>query len=194
MKALSVRAPWWWYLLHGYKPVENRSRQWNIRGTIALHASAWWNLTQIRLDNVAAESMAADSGLEIEKPLNWADVRAAGGCLVGTIQIVDCVSTHSSPFFTGPHALVVRNPVVFLKPVPFRGAQGFFDVPNAVIEKALAPVAKSVTVQACERRPAHAKSRYNYTGSVQPCPQCGCMVVDTPARWYEHRQRIHHAL
>ena len=43
MKALSVRAPWWWAILHG-KPVENRDWQTNYRGEVLLHASKWWNI------------------------------------------------------------------------------------------------------------------------------------------------------
>ena len=38
MKALSVRAPWWWAILHG-KPVENRDWHTNFRGVVLLHAS-----------------------------------------------------------------------------------------------------------------------------------------------------------
>ena len=37
MKALSVRAPWWWAILHG-KPVENRDWYTRVRGRVALHA------------------------------------------------------------------------------------------------------------------------------------------------------------
>jgi hypothetical protein len=41
-KALSVRAPWWWFIVHGYKPVENRDWPTSFRGTVYIHASAWW--------------------------------------------------------------------------------------------------------------------------------------------------------
>ena len=37
MRAISVRMPWAWWILHG-KDIENRSRAWPL-GEYALHAS-----------------------------------------------------------------------------------------------------------------------------------------------------------
>ena len=46
MKALSVRAPWWWFILHGGKDIENRGRispcSPKFRGPVWLHASRWY--------------------------------------------------------------------------------------------------------------------------------------------------------
>ena len=39
MKALSVRAPWWWFILNCGKDVENRTWKTDFRGRILLHAS-----------------------------------------------------------------------------------------------------------------------------------------------------------
>ena len=38
-KALSVRQPWAWLIVNGWKPIENRSRRTNVRGRILIHAS-----------------------------------------------------------------------------------------------------------------------------------------------------------
>ena len=38
MKALSVRAPWWWYIIHGYKDIENREWKTQFRGRVLIHA------------------------------------------------------------------------------------------------------------------------------------------------------------
>jgi len=43
MKALSVRAPWWWYIVRGYKDIENRDWYSGYRGEAGIHASKWWN-------------------------------------------------------------------------------------------------------------------------------------------------------
>lgn len=51
MKALSVRAPWWWAILHG-KPVENRDWYTNVRGRVLLHAGKWWEPEEVRLDRI----------------------------------------------------------------------------------------------------------------------------------------------
>lgn len=36
MKALSVRAPWWWFILHAAKDIENRDWSTRFRGTVYL--------------------------------------------------------------------------------------------------------------------------------------------------------------
>ena len=49
LKALSVRAPWWWAILHG-KPVENRNWATRVRDRVALHASKFWKMDEIARD------------------------------------------------------------------------------------------------------------------------------------------------
>jgi hypothetical protein len=62
-----------------------------------------------------------------------AAMRAAGGCIVGSVDIVDCVRNHPSAFFVGKFGFVLRDPVILAKPVPVKGALGFFDVPDGVL-------------------------------------------------------------
>lgn len=141
MKALSVRAPWWWAILHG-KPVENRDWYTNFRGTIWLHASKHWSISEIADDLEDIETMAQKDCLtlptdEIGRP--WFDIagmRAAGGCIVGSVEIVDCVTNHPSAFFVGKFGFVLRNPVPLATPVPLKGALGFFEVPEGLIGEA----------------------------------------------------------
>lgn len=40
MKTISVRQPWAWLIINGYKDIENRSREANYRGPVLIHASA----------------------------------------------------------------------------------------------------------------------------------------------------------
>jgi len=40
MKALTVRQPWAWAIIHGGKDVENRTQAWSYRGPLAIHAGA----------------------------------------------------------------------------------------------------------------------------------------------------------
>jgi hypothetical protein len=131
MKALSIRAPWWWAILHG-KPVENRDWSTNFRGRVYLHASKFWKVGEISdsLDDVIP--MAEQDGLTFPRigPEETKAMRDAGGCLVGTVEIVDCVTSHPSAFFVGKFGFVLRDPVALAKPIPFKGALGFFDVPD----------------------------------------------------------------
>ena len=43
MRAISVRPPWAWAILHAGKDIENRTWKTKLRGTIAVHASQTMN-------------------------------------------------------------------------------------------------------------------------------------------------------
>lgn len=136
MKALSVRAPWWWAILHG-KPVENRDWYTNFRGEFALHASKWWNESEIHEDWDDINYMAQQDGITIPAPFapDGSSIRQWGGCIVGTARMVDCVTDHPSAFFMGKFGFVLANPVMLDTPIPFKGALGFFDVPDDLIKR-----------------------------------------------------------
>lgn len=145
MKALSVRAPWWWAILHG-KPVENRDWYTGVRGRVALHASKFWRIDEISDDWEDVKDMGAKDNLHLPLPVGneaarnlYTAMRDAGGCIVGTVEIVDCVRHHPSAFFVGEYGFVLRNPVTLPKPVPFKGALGFFEVPDALVNREAQP-------------------------------------------------------
>ena len=52
------------------------------------------------------------------------------GCIVGTVDIVGCVNQSNSRWFFGEYGFQLANPVAFERPIPFKGALGFFDVPE----------------------------------------------------------------
>ncbi len=128
--ALSIRQPWGWAILNAGKNIENRSRRFNYRGPICLHASlhrasedeqAWFFATLDDVDIATAQSCCGDmTNTEIKR----ASLSKRGG-IIGTADIVDCIATSKSPWFTGPYGLVLEN----VKPVPFvsvKGALGLF--------------------------------------------------------------------
>ncbi|MCB1394266.1 ASCH domain-containing protein [Nitrobacter sp.] len=128
MKAISIRQPWAWAILHAGKDIENRDRRWNLRGRIVVHASA----TMTRDEIAAIEDITALAGV---RPPTVADFRACGllGALVGTVEIVDCVRDHPSRWFFGPFSLVLREPRPFKTPIPYKGALGVMDVPDGIL-------------------------------------------------------------
>ena len=130
MKALSVRAPWWWAILHG-KPVENRDWSTNFQGRIYLHASKFWKQSEIDEDLEEIFEMAQCDQLEMPTP-DLGKMKGVGGCLVGSVEIVCCVKDHLSAFFVGDYGFVLRDPVTFATPIPFKGALGFFNVPDNI--------------------------------------------------------------
>lgn len=129
MRALSIRQPWAWLVLHGGKDIENRD--WKprnpalrFRGTFLIHAG----LTLEPIDADLRALVKQTSGLDIPDDL-------PRGGIVGQADVVDIVRQSLSPWFTGPYGLVLAN----AKPLPFapcRGALGFFEPSRLVLNVA----------------------------------------------------------
>jgi hypothetical protein len=127
MKALSVRAPWWYASLHLGKDIENRDWYTNFRGTVYLHAGKFWKQDEIAQDIDDICLILNDDIPESFPPDN---LRDSCGCIVGKVDIVNCVKKSDSRWFFGGYGFILRNPIAFPKPIPFKGALGFFDVPD----------------------------------------------------------------
>jgi hypothetical protein len=142
MKALSVRAPWWWLILHAGKDIENRDWATRFRGTVYLHAGKWFRGEEVYHDWMyglgLAPSVMVPSGMVLS------DLQKSCGCIVGKVDIVDCVSRSVSPWFFGEYGFLLRNPVAFERPIPFKGALGFFDVPSDLESLDLQPATSDV--------------------------------------------------
>lgn len=134
LKALSVRAPWWWFILHGGKDIENRDWSTSFRGTIYLHSSSWWNLSAVSEDSIdAVEIRRGLPPLPHPAETTYRQMRDVGGSIVGQVDIVGCVSRSDSPWFFGRYGFVLANPIAYAKPVPCKGSLGFFEVPDTVL-------------------------------------------------------------
>src|SRR5574343_1080616 len=82
----SIRQPDAWFVVNGYKDVENRSWETSERGVVAVHASAK------RMTADDREYLAAVCGaLEIPVP---DDSELPTGGIVGVVEILDCVTEH----------------------------------------------------------------------------------------------------
>lgn len=123
-RAISIRQPWAWAILHAGKDVENRGehalRQFRsaIGQRVYVHASK----TMTRAEHVAAAAFMAKIGVECPAP----DDLAFGG-IIGSALVVDIVARRRSPWFHGPFALALADP----RPQPFqplRGQLGLFRV------------------------------------------------------------------
>ena len=124
MKALSIRQPWAWLIVHGWngalKNIENRSWKTNFRGRMLVHASK--GMTRYEYE-IAMLQACKISGV----PVFPARSNFMRGGIVGSVEIVDCVTQSDSPWFFGPYGFVMAEP----KPLPFtplKGALGFFEV------------------------------------------------------------------
>lgn len=114
MKALSIRQPWAWLIVHGHKDVENRTWRTDVRGDLLIHAG--------KAIDTEGYDWVQRTFPEIRLPRQF-DL----GGIVGQAVLTDCVQSLASPWFFGPHGLVLRN----AKSLPFmtvRGHLGFFPV------------------------------------------------------------------
>lgn len=119
MRALSIRQPWAWLIVHGHKGIENRNWATRYRGPIAIHASK--GMTRDEYEE--ANSLAKSLGVELPELKSL-----ERGGIVGHANIVDCVSESDSDWFFGKYGFVLAaaRPVQFQ---PLKGRLGFFEAP-----------------------------------------------------------------
>ena len=133
MLALSIKQPWTWLIVQGYKPVENRTWPTTYRGLLLLHAGKQLDCT---FDDVFQDFGGPANGFHGPGvPLPQEDTLPRGG-IVGIARLVDCVRHHPSPWFVGPWGFVLAEvrPLPFL---PIRGQLGLFPVPDAWLQASL---------------------------------------------------------
>ncbi len=128
MKAISICGPWWWYIMQGIKPVENRDWPSKYRGPLLIQVSQ----KILEADRVAAMDMAKRAGWTGRVPTP-AELQDARGHIVGIVQMVDCVERHPSPFFTGRYGHVYAKPELFAKPIRCRGELNLFAVQDSLL-------------------------------------------------------------
>jgi hypothetical protein len=124
MKALTVCQPYATRIALGEKPIENRTWQSSFIGPLLIHAgiSRQW----------------LSDGDERRYPT------MAFGAIVAQVEVVACLSwslpnwpepwacLHDHEDAEGPYCLILEHVRALPKPVPCRGALGFWTVPEAV--------------------------------------------------------------
>ena len=125
MKALSIRQPWAWLIVNGYKYLENRDWRIWYKGKVLIHAAKTCTRREYG-EAVAFAQPLLPPGVTIP-PL---ELLPRGG-IVGMVEIVDCVCQSPSPWLVGPYAAVLAHPKT-LELIPLMGRLGFFDVPRSI--------------------------------------------------------------
>ena len=125
MKALTICQPYAELIAMGQKPIENRTWPTSFRGRLFIHAGQ------------SREWM--DPGDEATYP------GMAFGALIATARVISCVRVEQLPesligneHANGPWCWILSE-VNRIEPIPFRGAQGLWDVPNDVALTAMPP-------------------------------------------------------
>lgn len=129
MKALSIKQPWAWAIIHAGKDVENRTWHTNIRGRILIHASK-------KFDKKGWRWICRNMGrLGLADLPHSDEFKLISGGIVGSVNLVDCVTEYNSPWLVGSYGFLLANP----KPMEFRpckGRLGFFNIELDQREKA----------------------------------------------------------
>lgn len=138
VKAISLWQPWASLMAMGLKKNETRSWKTSYRGPLIIHAAkkviGWPSLTIQGLfdDDIAFQPCDLPRG-----------------CLLCKVEMVDCqeIGIYNIPFreiekelgdYTlGRYMWKTENVNVFEKPIPYRGSQGIFDVPDDVIKNVI---------------------------------------------------------
>lgn len=115
--ALSIRQPWAWLIVNGYKDVENRDWFASYRGRLLIHAGQKFDAEGHR--------HVARTFPDVPMPKTEAEFQRGG--IVGGVTMVGCVEASDSRWFTGRFGFMFEQPA----PLPFRalrGQLGFFSV------------------------------------------------------------------
>ena len=121
-RILSVRQPWAWAIVHGFKNIENRTWRSRFRGRLFIHASMKQEDDDV---GFVCRRIARIRGLPARRVRDGYFVELQLGAVIGAVTMVDCVETHASIWFEGPHGFVFEDPCP-LPVFPLRGKPGIF--------------------------------------------------------------------
>jgi activating signal cointegrator 1 len=144
MKSITICVPYPSLILlpesdQHHKRVENRNWSTSYRGPLLIHSGKskkWMG--------------SYNEDVEAYLPVYL-------GMIVGVVDMLDCVKINTSPLdewiaqeanrrfpwlcrhkhASGPYCHIYANVRRFVEPIPYRGAQGFFDVPDTLVAKAV---------------------------------------------------------
>ncbi len=146
MKAISLWQPWASAMARGVKTIETRHWETKYRGPLAIHAAKKHD-AEVR--DAIETLLPLAKFLEEELPY---------GAVIATCRLVDCVQM--KPYRLGRLGLlpdqykgmltdlesafgnyedsrwawITEDMIALPTPIPFRGAQGFFDVPGELLQ------------------------------------------------------------
>lgn len=135
---LSVRQPWAWAIITPGvgKDIENRTWPTKVRGRVAIHASKGCTVDEyndaidfllaagVRKTHIGAAGIAAGEYANLVR-----------GAILGTVEIVDCVTSSTSPWFVGTYGFVLRDPKPLAVSIPWTGMLGFRELPDDIARR-----------------------------------------------------------
>lgn len=141
MKGLSIRQPWAWLIVQGFKDIENRDWKYapSYRGPLLIHAP---QKADIRGDlrwvkhNIPGWGKIVEEliRLQTEESMAMSEIFKTGG-FVGMAYLNDVVEISDSPWFTGKFGFKLRQQQPLKNFIPYKGQLGLFDIPTEIIQK-----------------------------------------------------------
>lgn len=127
LRALSIRQPWAWMIIHGGKRIENRTWDTSYRGEFLIHAAKGMTLDEY--DDAVLYALDVDPAIDVPSPC---DLERGG--IVGVAELWRVIPPYDSEITLTPkepwhmgaqHGFRLRNvcPLPFL---PCKGALGFW--------------------------------------------------------------------
>ena len=128
MQVLSVRQPWAYLIVAGYKDIENRTWYTGHRGSLLIHASKG-----VDPENFMPKQRAYIESAGIVIPDS---IDLPRGAIVGSVNLtnvysdgrdenlLDIYDGKGSPWFEGPYGFEMADAVQFHQPIPYRGSLG----------------------------------------------------------------------
>jgi len=111
MKTLTVKQPWAWLIVQGFKDVENRTWPAPIRGRVLIHASGTPDANIDRIRAIWNEEVP-EHAMPENLPL---------GGIVGEVTLTDCITDSDSDWAEpGMHHWLLGN----ARPITFKSVRG----------------------------------------------------------------------
>jgi hypothetical protein len=117
---LSVRQPWAWLIVNGWKNIENRYWKTQYRGDLLIHAAQTMTMDDYEACRIFVDGIHDDLAMPVPGDL-------PRGGIVGEVTLLDCVTHHPSCWFTGPFGWVMDDACA-CELIPWRGMPGLFRV------------------------------------------------------------------
>ena len=133
MKAISLWQPWATPVVMGRKRYETRHWKTAYRGPLLIHAAKRWQADQKMLLDEWPFRQLLD-GVPLPR-----------GCILGRVNLTGCFLTENvlsriaetecalGDWSRGRFCWRLEEAVLFRVPIPFRGSQGFFEVPDDLL-------------------------------------------------------------
>lgn len=144
MKCLSLWQPWASWMAWGVKSIETRSWYTSYRGPLLIHAA--------KTEKGCEEFFNTPELLALWRKYDKGPDDLPFGAIIAVADLAGCRATEEllpmisetvrllGNYEPGRFGWMTRNAREFAQPIPYRGMQGLFDVPDEVVREAIEAV------------------------------------------------------